>query len=296
MIYDETRTGTLDLLTTCLASPMQTVLRITTVAVLVLGMTFSGAGAQTPISSMPYSTGHSHGTGHPGSGISGVFEEKGVEPSIAAGIPTAYGAEFGDLFGGTAYQRFLAPEVPQRNDGAAFLGFGVGDAHETVGLEVTYAAYDVVGDPLSDGSLGLKLHRHIYDGLSIAVGIEDAIRYGDWAARSAYAVASQTVQVDTEILTGASATIGVGDGRFNTMSNISEGDNEFGLFGGGSFQVMNRVNVLGTWYGQDLNLGMSVVVPGPFPITLTPVWVSVLDRQSMGNRFALSIGTRYRFR
>lgn len=281
-------------LTFRLASSTHIFLRSAVVAALVVGMTICGAEAQVLQTNLPYTFNHSAGTGHAGSEIAGSANEEG--PAIAAGIPTAYGAGFGDLFGGMAYQRFLAAEISEPNDGAAFLGLGVGDARKAVGLEVTYAAYDVAGDPLSDGSLGVKVHRHIYGGLSIAVGIEDIIQYGDWAARSAYAVASQTVQIDNEILTGASATIGVGDGRFNTLSNLKEGDNELGLFGGGSFQVMDRVNVLGTWHGQDLNLGLSLAVPGPVPITLTPVWVNALDRHVSGDRFALSIGTSYQFR
>jgi hypothetical protein len=221
--------------------------------------------------------------------------DTGPSPAIAAGIPTAHGAEFGDLFGGVSYQHFLKPGLPQRNDGAAFLGLGVGNAHKTVGLEVRYAIYALVGDPLSQGSLSLKVHRHVYKGLSVAAGIEDMIQYGSWDSKSAYAVASQVIRIDGEILTGASATVGVGDGRFNTMKRLSNGKNQASLFGAVSIQLVDRVNVSGTWYGQDLNLGLSVVVPGPIPLTLSPTWVSVLDKHVFGDRFALSVGTSVPF-
>jgi len=225
----------------------------------------------------------------------GMRRNTGPSPAIAAGIPTAHGAGFGDLFGGVSYQHYLKPGLSQRNDGAAFLGLGVGDAQNTVGLEVRYAVYDLVDDPLSEGSLSLKAHRHLYKGLSVAVGIEDMIQYGGWDSKSAYAVASQVVRIDDEILTGASATVGIGDGRFNTMKRLSNGTNQASLFGALSLQLVDRVNVSGTWYGQDLNLGLSIVVPGPIPFTLSPTWVSVLGKHVFGDRFALSVGTSVPF-
>lgn len=277
---------------------MHIVLRITTVAILVVGTTICKARAQFLQTELPHSFNEVAGTGYPGNTVTGGMDGTGARsPAIAHGIPTAYGADFGDLLSGVAYQRYLGPSIPERNDGAVFMGVGIGDVSKTIGFEIVHAHYDLLGEPLTDGSLSLKVHRRLYEGLAVAVGVESAIQYGgDIAGKSAYAVASQTVQIDGRFLTGASATVGIGDGRFNTMSNLSERDNKLGFFGGGSFQVMNRVNVLGTWYGQDLNIGLSVVVPSPLPITLTPVWVSVLNGQPTGNRFALSIGTSYRFR
>jgi hypothetical protein len=215
---------------------------------------------------------------------------------MSVGIPTAYGAEFGDLFGGAGYQRYLGPSIPERNDGAVFVGLGLGNPRKTVGLEITHATYDLMGNPLQDGSLSIEVHRHLYRGLAVAVGVEDALRYGDWISKSAYAVASQTVQFGGDYVTGASATFGVGDGRFNSMDNLLREENEASLFGGGSVEVANRFNVIGSWYGQDLNLGLSFVVPGPVPVTVTPTWVSVLDNHTLGSRFAISVGTSYRLR
>jgi hypothetical protein len=257
-------------------------------------MLLCDASAQPIETHLPFLQNESAAYG--GSEIAGGMRgDAGPSPAIAAGIPTAHGAEFGDLFGGVSYQHFLKPGLPQRNDGAAFLGLGVGDARNTVGLEVRYAVYDLVDDPFSEGSLSLKVHRHLYKGLSVAVGIEDMIQYGGWDSKSAYAVASQVVRIDGNFLTGASATVGVGDGRFNTMKRLSNGTNQASLFGALSIQLVDRVNVSGTWYGQDLNLGLSVVVPGPIPFTLSPTWVSVLGKHVFEDRFALSVGTSVPF-
>ncbi|WP_103028990.1 hypothetical protein [Salinibacter altiplanensis] len=231
----------------------------------------------------------------------GLREEKLPTPAIAIGIPTARGAEFGDLFGGGSYQRYLGSGLAQRDDGAAFTGLGLGDARKTVGVEVRYAVYDLVDDPFSEGSLSLKVHRHVYRGLSMAAGIEDMVQYGGWDSKSAYVVASQTLSLRAgeeifgrEVLTGASATLGVGDGRFNTMEHLSNGTNGAGLFGGLSVQLLHNVSVMGMWYGQDLSIGLSAVVPGPVPITVTPAWVSVLGTHTFGDRVALSVGTSLR--
>jgi len=265
-------------------------------ALLALGMLPYGASAQSLQTHLPRSINESAGLGYAGGEIAGQgYGERGPAPALAVGTPTAYGAEFGDLFGGVAYQYYMGVGIPERNDGAAFLGIGLGDARKTVGIEITYAPYDLVEEPLSDGGVSLKVHRHLYKGLAIAVGMEDLIRYGTRLSRSAYVVASQTVRINRGFLTGASATVGVGDGRFNTMGRLSRGANEASLFGGLSLQLMDRMNVLGTWHGQDLNLGLSFVVPGPVPFTLTPTWINVLNKHVDGHRFALSMGTSYRF-
>jgi len=266
------------------------------VGLLLLGVTAYGVKAQPLQTQLPRSINESAGLGYAGGEIAGQgYREKGPAPALAVGTPTAYGAEFGDVFGGVAYQCYVGVGIPERNDGAAFLGVGLGDARKTVGIEITYAPYDLVEEPLSDGGVSLKIHRHLYKGFAIAIGMEDMVRYGDRLSRSAYVVASQTVRISRGPLTGASATVGVGDGRFNTMSRLSRGANEASLFGGLSVQLMDRLNVLGTWHGQDLNLGLSLVIPGPVPITLTPTWVNVLNKHVDGDRFALSMGTSYRF-
>ncbi len=47
---------------------------------------------------------------------------------------------------------------------------------------------------------------------------------------------------------------------------------------------------MGMWYGQDLSIGLSAVVPGPIPVTITLAWVSVLSTHTFGDRVALSVG------
>jgi hypothetical protein len=275
---------------------MRTAVRRILLAVLALALGARVASAQTQL---PYLQNEAAGTGQAGSEIAG--DARGPNrprPAIAHGIPTAHGAEFGEVFAGTTYQRFLAPGIPtgERNDGALFVGVGAGDAGATIGIDITHATYDVTGDAFSTGSLSLKLHRHIHGGLSVAVGLEDALRYGNWSSRSAYAVATQTIQTGRTGLTAVSATLGVGDGRFNTMSNLTDGKNRLGGFGSLSIEVLGRTSISATWYGQDLNLGLSVVVPGPIPVVLTPVWVSALNNHVDGDRFALGVGTRLSLR
>lgn len=169
------------------------------VAVLSMGLVPRGEACAQPLqSTLPRLFNEAAGTGYPGSEIAGtaVGGKEGPVPAITSAIPTAHGADFGDVFSGIAYQRYLGPSVAERNDGAAFLGVGVGNAQNTVGLEITYAIYDLVEDPFSDGSLSLKVHRQLYKGFAIATDMESAVRYGDWVAQSAYAAASQTVQIN----------------------------------------------------------------------------------------------------
>ena len=106
------------------------------VVAFILGMGVGGVQAQLIQTSLPYPHNEAAGTGYAGSEVAGeLLSQKRMSPAIAHAIPTAYGADFGDVFAGMGYQRYLGPRIPERNDGALFFGLGLGNARRLVGLE-----------------------------------------------------------------------------------------------------------------------------------------------------------------
>jgi len=159
--------------------------------------------------------------------------------------------------------------------------------------------YDVAGDTGEDGSFSVKLHRHVYKNLSLAAGIENIVRYGEAAAgsKSAYVVASNifTIRKPRRLFSAFALTVGVGDGRFNRMENILSGKNEASLFGSVGLRITQAVGVVGTWFGQDMSLGVSIALPEPVSLRVTPVVTDVTGEAGYDPRFAVAVGGAYRF-
>lgn len=252
------------------------------------------AQAQVFQTHLPYPHNEAPGTGYAGSEVAGGwFVQNEPAPALAHGVPTAYGADWGDVFWGGGFQRYLGPRIPERNDGAVFVGVGLGHARKLVGIELTYAAYDLMDGTLGDGSFSLKLHRRLYEDWAIAVGVEDLMRYGEWISKSAYVVVSNRFTLFGAPRIGAS--IGIGDGRFNSMDNLLDRKNEASVFGSLGLLLTQKTGLVATWYGQDLSLGMSFTIPWPRPITITPMVIGVTGQTPQGARFAIGVGGAHTF-
>lgn len=108
-----------------------------------------------------------------------------VFPGSSLGVPTAYGAQWGDAWFGGAFSsaNLFAPNA----DGSVALGMGFGDAKESVGLEVFTGIFnlsgkntDIGGVGGNGGAVGFKLHHRLDDRgyFAVALGMENAIRWG----------------------------------------------------------------------------------------------------------------------
>jgi len=108
-----------------------------------------------------------------------------VFPGSSLGVPTAYGAQWGDAWfgGGLASANLFNPKA----DGSVAFGMGFGDAKKSVGLEVFTGIFnlsgnnnDFGGSALNGGAVGFKLHRRLDDRgyFAAALGMENAIRWG----------------------------------------------------------------------------------------------------------------------
>jgi hypothetical protein len=65
-----------------------------------------------------------------------------ISPGSSSGTPTAYGAEFGDVFFGAGYQR--RARYSHLDDGDAYVGFGLGNPRDYFGIELNFTSFTTV--------------------------------------------------------------------------------------------------------------------------------------------------------
>jgi hypothetical protein len=200
-------------------------------------------------------------------------------PAAAIGIPTGFGADFGDLFVGAGIQS--RTRFSTKADGGGVIGLGLGDARRYFGVEVAVAQYGTMRS-CCRGSLSFKVHRILPGATSIGVGVENVTGWGHLASApdgpytdagtSIYAVASKLVPLASN--PGAPfgslvATVGVGNGRFRSEKAIMDGYESVNVFGGVAMRIAAPASAMASWTGQDLNAGISVTPIRKFPLVLT---------------------------
>lgn len=125
--------------------------------------------------------------------LSAKLAEFVVAPSASISIPIGFGANFGQIFGGFAFQS--RTRFTNQADGGLALGVGVGEPQKIVGLDVTMAILSLFGDNAGRGSFSFKIHRSLPEGFAIALGFENAINWGGTdAGSSIYGVVSKFFQ------------------------------------------------------------------------------------------------------
>ncbi len=224
---------------------------------------------------------------------------RGASPGIGANIPTAWGAYKGDLGIGFGLQQLRFNR--QDYDAAAGLTFGLGNPSGRTGFEIGFNVLDIsrLG---RRGSFNFMVHHAVSDTLSVGVGIEDALTYGDTAAvrldergtrNSVYGVASKFVRLKedgSQPFSRAYLTLGVGNNRFLSESKLINGEGGVNVFGGAAFNVSRRANAFAEWTGQDLIVGASIAPFRRVPIVITPALADITGRAGNGARFVLGVG------
>jgi len=274
---------------------MQNVIKHIVVALLfVVGGTTDAQG-QFLSTRLPTEVGGDFGNGAATSDAAGgmfVGPEVSASPATAFGIPTAFGADWRDVYAAVGYQRLFMPAIRQ-NDGAVFMGGGVGNAGVLVGAEVTFAVYDLKDTPLKQRSLGVKIHRRLGEHGAMAFGMENMIATsGTDGGKSIYGVASYSSLFSQRgyLIRSLTISFGIGNGRFNSMKNVRQGRNGIGVFGSVSIQASSWLSVYGTWAGQDLNTGLSFAPLDEVPVVFTLAAVNISGLAESGRRLAVSVG------
>ena len=216
-------------------------------------------------------------------------------PGSSIGVPTAFGADWGDVFIGGSFQE--RTRFTQTSDGAVGLGFGLGDAQRFVGLELAVAFVDLEGDTFQDGGFSFKVHRQLPWGVAIAGGVENVATFGNPDGdQSGYGVVSKVWQFDrpSEPFSALTTSVGFGGGRFRQEVDLDE--DIINVFGSVGLRVLEPVSAIVEWSGQDLNAGLSIAPFRNIPLVITPAAADITGNAGDGVRFILGVGFGANFR
>ena len=101
-------------------------------------------------------------------------------PSPNAGIPSAFGAAWGDLFASLTGSG--ADRIRNEVDGSISAGLGLGNPRTAVGVELAYNLLSV-RNFAKNGSFDVKVHREVFANdttqAAVAVGWNNFVNYGD---------------------------------------------------------------------------------------------------------------------
>jgi hypothetical protein len=222
-----------------------------------------------------------------------------VSPGIAIGVPTGFGADWGDAFAAVGLQS--RTRYRDAVDGGVVFGFGLGDAQRALGLELAVSSFGTFRS-CCRGGLSAKVHRVLPRNSSIAVGYENALTWGRMAGeeeatdagRSLYLAGTSVFLLrpdPSSFLGTAAVTAGIGNGRFRRESDILNDRERVNPSFSAGVRVAEPASVVASWTGQDLVAGVSLVPFRRVPLFITP---GVADLTT-SPRFILGIGYGFDF-
>jgi len=215
-----------------------------------------------------------------------------ASPGSSVQSPTAFGAEWGDIYLGAGYtQRMRYVHGANQMDGAVLAAMGFGNARKNFGVEATLTSFSTVRSGFGKhSSLSFKVHRELSRSFAIAAGWEDAIRTnGTDGGTSGYVVASSWYKRLT-------ASAGVGGGRFQTESALADKKSGINLFGSVACELASAMSLIADWSGQDLGIGASLVPLQRIHFYIEPGLVDLTGSAGDGARFVLGVGFGFKFR
>jgi hypothetical protein len=219
-----------------------------------------------------------------------------ASPVITIMTPSGGGASWGTIGIGIGVQN--RTRYTDSSDGVIGIGFGVGNPRENLGVQVGIALVDTT-DPFADGTIGIKLHRYITDNLTMAVGFQDLVSWGEPDdAFSVYGVATQKFTLNddrTEPFSEIHASLGFGTGPFRSESDIREDVDSVGIFGSLAVRVLEPLSTVVEWTGQDLTLGLSFVPFREIPLVIIPAVTDITGSAGDGTRFVFGVGYNFSF-
>ncbi|MBK1986983.1 hypothetical protein A0J48_005415 [Sphaerospermopsis aphanizomenoides BCCUSP55] len=228
-----------------------------------------------------------------------VLEKRKARPPSSPGItmltPSAYGKSWGRASVGVGIQS--RARFTDTADGVLGVGFGLGDARKSVGLDINIGVVDL--DTFEDGNISFKLHRQLPADFAVAVGVKNFITFGDTdGGQSGYGVITKMFRLqdsESQPFSRVYVSAGVGGGQFRSESDISNQIDSVGVFGSIALRVAKPVNAIVEWSGQDLGLGVSVAPFENIPLVITPGISDMTGNAGDGTRFILGVGYSFSF-
>jgi hypothetical protein len=176
------------------------------------------------------------------------------------------------------------------------LGFGLGDAQKSVGLDIGLTLVDLepIENIIQSGTVSLKLHRRLPDDFAVAFGVKNLIRFGGTDSGTGYyGVLTKRFQLQEDVkkpLSQLFVSAGVGSGQFRSELDINNDNDSVGIFGSVAVRIAEPVSAITEWSGQDLTLGLSIVPLRDIPLVITPAVTDITGNAGDGSRFILGIG------
>lgn len=214
-------------------------------------------------------------------------------PSLNPGIPSAFGAQWGDFFAGVSGS--TSGNLTNNVDASIVLGLGLGDRYKALGLEWNYNLLSIDGFA-DNGSFDLKAHRVVYASreaeVAVAVGWANFANYGGDAGGTPSGVYGEVTgsflampdNPDNQL--PILVSFGVGGGPLRD----SESGTSTSPFGGIGVGVHPQVGISAGWSGRGLNLQVSGVPVPTIPLTLNALVADVTDRTANGTVFVFTVG------
>jgi len=219
-----------------------------------------------------------------------------TSPSITIINPSAYGASWGSAGIGIGYQE--RARFRDESDGVIGLGFGLGNPRKNVGAQIGISLVDVSA-PFRDGGINVKLHRRLPKDFSVAVGVQGIVKWGNTdGGSSVYGVATKRLKLRkdrTKAFSEMYTTLGVGGGQFRSESDINNGNDNIGVFASLAVKVIQPVGFVAEWSGQDLTIGVPLVLFRRLPIVIVPAITDVTGSAGDGTRFIVGLGYSFSF-
>jgi hypothetical protein len=222
-------------------------------------------------------------------------------PSISLTVPSGFGASAGNAFIGVGYQSSTRNDSGKAGQDAGFgLGIGVGNPRDLVGLEISFNSYAAGGrrTPFNNGGFNFKFHRLIAENTSIAIGVENAITYGTVSGNiptvyGAISTIFQLTEYSEQPFSSIGFTLGVGGGRFRSISDVNTLRGTINVFGSLAVRVVEQVSLIADYNGQVLSLGASIKPFQDIPLVITPAFTDIVGDNTNGAAFNGLNGARF---
>lgn len=222
-------------------------------------------------------------------------------PGLSTTSQSAFGANFGDGYVGAGFAS--RTRSGEHADGSAVAGFGLWNARDYVGIEVSIFSFSTVDEGFGqNGAFGIRIHRAIPGNWAVALGGENLAGWGSLdAPRTYYGVVSKVWRLrqrEGDPFGSLSTNLGLGDGRFSPQFDSLTSTSELGsigVFGSVGLRVHEKVTAIADWGGQDLSLGVSILPLRWVPLVITPAYADVLHRNNHRGAFVLGVAAGFKF-
>jgi|GEM_PF-3886198 len=225
-------------------------------------------------------------------------------PGTSINVPTGHSAHFRDVFLGIG----LVDRVRygSYSDAAFSLGAGIGHSKKNIAATISLGFFDVFEKPFQRFSVSAKVSRHLFHNAYLAIGANDvlSVNTGGFRLTSFYGALSERVNFNRESpwLTHLSGTLGLGNGHYREENTVNQqilnGSHKwkFGTFAALALGIHERVNLIGNWNAQNLDVGLSVAPLKFHNLILTGALLDLIEpANGDGIRMSLSIGYGYHF-